>query len=256
MKQQKKLIVGNWKMNPRTITEARKIFSAVKKASVTFKKTDIVMCPPSVFLGDLARDAAGGKFSLGAQNLHFEKEGAFTGEVNSGMLLSLKAKYVILGHSERREMGETNEFIAKKVYAALEAGLFVILCVGEKERDEECTYLETLKSQIEASLAGIPKQMLSHLVLAYEPVWAIGAKAKGVVLPPDLLETIIFIRKVLSELYDQPSAHAMKILYGGSADEKNAGSFLNEGGAAGLLVGRASLDPKKFIAIIKAADCI
>jgi triosephosphate isomerase len=251
MKQQKKLIVGNWKMNPHSLTEARRVFSAVAKVSATLKKTEVAVCPPAVFLGDFE---PGGKIALGAQNIHFEKEGAFTGEISAAMLSSLKAKYVILGHSERREMGETDEIIAKKVFSALEAGLFVILCVGEKERDAECTYLETLKNQIETSLSGVPIKMLSKLIIAYEPVWAIGAKAKGVVLPEELLETIIFIRKVLSGMYDQPSAHAMKILYGGSVDEKNAGSFMKECGANGLLVGRASVEPKKFIEILKIAE--
>jgi len=250
---EKKLIVGNWKMNPRTITEARKIFSAVKTASATLKKTDVVMCPPSLFAG-MAETK--GKCLFGAQNIHFEKEGAFTGEISAGMLTSMKVKYVILGHSERREMGETDDFIAKKVVSAVTAGLIVVLCVGEKVRDEECEYLETLQTQIKASLSGVTKEMLKKLVIAYEPVWAIGVKATGVATPDVFLETSIFIRKVLSGIYDQPSAHAMKILYGGSADEKNAGSFMKEGGANGLLVGRASVDVKKFVSILKIAESI
>jgi triosephosphate isomerase len=253
MKQQKKLIVGNWKMNPRMITEARKIFSAVKTVSMALKKTEVVMCPPAVFLGYLE---SGGKVSLGAQNTHFEKEGAFTGEISAGMLASMKVKYVILGHSERREMGETDDFIAKKVVSAITAGLIVVLCVGEKVRDEECEYLEILQAQIKASLSGVTKEMLKKLIIAYEPVWAIGVKATGVATSDAFLETAIFIRKVLAGIYDQPSAHAMKILYGGSADEKNAESFLKEGGADGLLVGRASVDSKKFVEIIKLAESI
>jgi triosephosphate isomerase len=255
MKTQKKLIVGNWKMNPRTVAEARKIFSAVKTASATLKKTEVVMCPPAVFLGDLAHGGTG-KCALGVQNIHFEKEGAFTGEISASMLVSMKVKYVILGHSERREMGETDDFIARKTYSALDEGLFVVLCIGEKERDSECVYLETLKEQIKASLFGVPEDLLPRLIIAYEPVWAIGANAKGVVTPEELLETVIYIRKVLAGIYDQTSAHAMKILYGGSADEKNAGSFVKEGGANGLLVGRASVDIKKFVAILKIADIL
>ncbi|MCK9352026.1 MAG: triose-phosphate isomerase [Candidatus Paceibacterota bacterium] len=252
---QKQLIVGNWKMNPRTVAEARKIVSSIKAAVGSLKKTDVVVCPPSVFLGDLVVNGST-RLAFGTQNVHFEKDGAFTGEISVAMIASLKAKYVILGHSERREMGETDDLIAKKVHAALEAGLSVILCVGEKERDPECAYLDIMKSQIEASLHGIPKNMLAKLIIAYEPVWAIGAKAKGVVLPEELLETIIFIRKILSGMYDQPSAHAMKILYGGSVDENNAGSFMKEGGAAGLLVGRASVEAKKFVGILKVAESL
>ena len=254
MRGEKKLIVGNWKMNPRTVLEARKLFVAIKKEAGKFRKADTVMCPPFVFLGDLAPRVSGRTGVLGSQNVFFEESGAFTGEISAPMLRSLKAKYAIVGHSERRAMGETGEIIAKKVLAGINAGLTVILCVGELERDAECAYLQILKEQIIASLSGIEKDSLKNVVIAYEPVWAIGAKATGVATPETLLETIIFIRKVLSDLYDQPSAHAMKILYGGSADEKNAGSFMKEGGANGLLVGRASLDAKKFINILKIAE--
>jgi triosephosphate isomerase len=146
--------------------------------------------------------------------------------------------------------------IAKKAGAGIKAGLTVVLCVGEQERDAESVYLQTLKEQIIASLSGIQKRSLEKIVIAYEPVWAIGTKAKGVVEPAALLETTIFIRKVLSDLYDQTAARSMKILYGGSVDEKNAGSFMKEGGASGLLVGRASVDAKKFVEILKIADSL
>ncbi|MFA5830254.1 MAG: triose-phosphate isomerase [Candidatus Paceibacterota bacterium] len=253
---EKKLIVGNWKMNPQTVLEARKLFLAIKKEAGNFRRVDTVMCPPFVFLGDLAPRISGQKCVLGSQNVFFEEAGAFTGEISAPMLQSLRAKYAIVGHSERRAMGETDGVISKKISAGIKAGLTIILCIGEKERDAECAYLQILKEQIIASLSGVPKESLSKIVIAYEPVWAIGAKATGVATPEALLETIIFIRKILSDLYDQPSAHAMKILYGGSADETNAGSFMRDGGANGLLVGRASLDAKKFIEIVKIADSL
>ncbi len=250
---QKKLIVGNWKMNPQTGAVAGKIFDGIKKGIVTFKNTDVAMCPPVIFIPELSKKLSAATI-LGVQNVSASKEGAFTGEISIGMLAQFKVKYVILGHSERREMGETDFMISKKVESALNAKLSVILCVGEKERDEECTYLEMLRLQIENSLLNIPKGLLSKLVIAYEPVWAIGEKATGRIDPAGLLEIVIFIRKVLSGIYDQETAHSLKILYGGSVDEKNSEGFMKEGGVAGLLVGRASLNPKKFIEIVKIAE--
>ncbi len=253
---QKQLIIGNWKMNPRTVLEAQKLFDDIKKEVAVFQGTDVAVCPPFVFLSGLSALNSGKEISLGAQNVSSEEEGACTGEISVGMLKTLSVKFAIIGHSERRAMGETDEMVSKKVVAAVKAGLTAVLCVGERERDHESAFLQILKEQIIASLSGISERQLKNVVIAYEPVWAIGAKAKGVVEPEALLETIIFIRKVLSDLYSQKTAHAMKILYGGSVDEKNAGSFLKEGGANGLLVGRASLNAKKFVEILKIADNI
>ncbi|TRZ53772.1 triose-phosphate isomerase [bacterium] len=250
------LIIGNWKMNPRTISEARKLFDMVKKEAESLRKTDIVMCPPSVFIGDPALCISERGFFLGAQNMFFEEDGAYTGEISGSMLKSLSVKYLIVGHSERRAMGESDEIVSKKVLSGIKTGFTVILCVGEKERDHESAYLQTLKEQIIASLYGVPKKSLGKIVIAYEPIWAIGEKAKGAIDPGMLLEIIIFIRKVLNDIYGQTVAHSMRFLYGGSVDEKNAADFLTEGGVMGLLVGRASLSAKKFIEIIKIAENI
>ncbi len=251
---QKQLIIGNWKMNPRSILEAQKLFDSIAKEVEALQKTDTVLCPPFVFLSDFS--SRNKKVVLGAQNVSSEDEGAFTGEISAGMLKSFSVKYVLVGHSERRAMGETDEMIAKKVSAVVKAGMIAVLCVGEKERDTESAFLQTLKEQIVSSLGGVPERSLKNVVIAYEPVWAIGNNATGVVDPSSLLEIIIFIRKVLSDIYSQKSAHSMKILYGGSVDEKNAGSFMNEGSANGLLVGRASIQAKKFVEIVKIAENI
>ncbi len=250
----KQIIVGNWKMNPRTLLEARKLFDSIKKETEGMK-TEVVLCPPSVFIGDLAL-RTGGKSLLGSQNMFFEEEGAFTGEISAPMLKSLSVKHLIVGHSERRAMGETNEMISKKIQAGIKAGFTVILCIGEKERDSESAYLQKLKEQIIASLNGVSKKSLIKIIIAYEPIWAIGEKATGFVDSATLLETIIFIRKVLNDTYDQTSAHSMKVLYGGSVDEKNASDLMKEGGVAGLLIGRASVDAKKFVTIVKIAETI
>lgn len=254
MQKKKQLIIGNWKMNPWKAEDARKIFDGIKKEGGKLAHVQTVICPPFVFLSDLSKKVSGHRVVLGAQDVFSEMEGAYTGEVSPLMLASAGAKYVIVGHSERRALGETDEMVNKKVFAALKMGLTAVLCVGETERDAEGKYFQFVKTQVETALAKIPKRMLSTLVIAYEPVWAIGAKAKGAVTPSDLVEMTLFIRKTLADMFDRSIAQAVPILYGGSVDDKNAESFLKEGEADGLLVGRASLDPKKFITILKSAD--
>lgn len=256
MQKKKQLIVGNWKMNPWKMDDARKIFDGVKKDAGKLAHVQTVICPPFIFLSDLSKKVLGHRLSLGAQDVFFEMEGAYTGEISPLMLSSVGVKYVIIGHSERRAMGEGDETINKKILTALKMGLVVILCVGEKERDAGSEYFQFIKCQIETGLAKIPKRMLANLVIAYEPIWAIGAKATGVATPADLLEMTIFIRKTISDMFDRTSANSISVLYGGSVDEKNSEAFLKEGGADGLLVGRASLDPIKFIKILNIANKI
>lgn len=257
MQQKKKqLIIGNWKMNPWKTEDARKIFDGIKKEAGKLARVQTVACPPFVFLSDLSKKASGHRCVLGAQDIFFEMEGAYTGEVSPLMLSALGVKYAIIGHSERRALGETDEMVNKKVLAALKMGLMVVLCVGEKARDAGSEYFQFIKSQIEAALEKVPKRLLPNVVVAYEPVWAIGAKATSAATPADLVEMAIFIRKTISDMFDRTSAQAIPVLYGGSVDEKNAESFLKEGEADGLLVGRASLDAGKFITILKIAEKI
>jgi triosephosphate isomerase len=255
-KQKKQLIVGNWKMNPWKIEDARKIFDEIKKEAGKLSRVQTVVCPPFVFLSDLVKKISGHRCAVGAQDMFFEKDGAYTGEVSPRMLSSLGAKYVIIGHSERRAMGETDETVNKKVLAALKMGLVVVLCVGEKERSAEGAYFQFIKNQIEIALGNVPKRLLANIVIAYEPVWAIGKNATGVIAPPDLLEMSIFMRKTLSDIFGRTPAQEIPFLYGGSVDEKNAEAFLKEGEVDGLLVGRVSLNPKKFITILKTAEKI
>lgn len=256
MQKKKQFIVGNWKMNPWKIDDARKIFDGVKKEAGKLTHVETVMCPPFVFLSDLARRVSGHRCVLGAQDVFYEMEGAYTGEISPLMLASVGAKYVIIGHSERRVLGDTDEAVNKKVLAALKMGLTAVLCVGEKERGEEGKHFQYVKNQIETALAKVQKRLLANLVIAYEPVWAIGANATGADTPSDFVEISIFIRRTVSDMFDRVSAQTIPVLYGGSVDEKNAESFLKEGEADGLLVGRASLDPKNFIAILKIAEKI
>lgn len=250
----RKIIVGNWKMSPLSLNQAKEIFKGVKKTALTLRNTDTVVCPPFVYMGELAARVSGKRFAVGAQDSFWKEEGAYTGEISPLMLKSLKAQYVILGHSERRALGETDADIAKKANMALTAGLTPIICVGENTRDDHGEYIKRIEEQIRGSLAGIQKKSLTNVIIAYEPVWAIGAKALRPASPEDVLEVSILIKKILSNMFDRETAEMVPMLYGGSVDAKNCGSFLVEGAADGLLVGRASLDPKQFSEILKVAE--
>ena len=232
----KSLIVANWKMNPESAKEAKALFSAVKKGIAGLnKKIDVVMCPPYEYLGLLKG------LILGAQNCFYEEKGAYTGEISALMLKNMGVEYVILGHSERRRMGETDEQINKKLVKAVQAGLTPILCVGEKKEDKDRgKKQEVLEAQIKQCLGGIT----ADVVIAYEPVWAIGTGDNCGV--DETKESIDFIRKFVKT--------GTRILYGGSVKSDNSGSYLKEAGANGLLVGGASLNAKEFIGIVKSAE--
>lgn len=260
----KKLIVGNWKMNPVSFEKAKKILAPVAKKAGEFKQVDVVICPPNLYLLEMKK-LAGRKVMLGGQDCHYESEGAFTGFTSPAGLRDLGAGYVILGHSERRRAGppasdgcirasETDEEINKKVKIALKLGLKVILCVGEESFDEGGSYLRVIQDQLVKALSGVPKKDLENLVVAHEPVWAIGANAKGSDTPENFAHNKLFIRKVLNDFMAKGLAKEAPVLYGGSVNAKNAESFLKEGGADGLLVGRESLIPENFLKIISIAN--
>lgn len=252
--QKRKIIIGNWKMNPLTLKEAEKLFNAVAKTLSGIKKTEIVICPPFLYLEKLKKLSK--KIILGAQNAFWEDVGAFTGEVSGEMLYEIGARYVILGHSERRVMGEKNSDINKKIKAALVAGLRPVLCVGENTRDLDHGYFNLVKAQLEECLAGISKISISKIIIAYEPVWAISStKDRKDATPDDSREMVIFIRKVLSDKFGSEISN-MRIIYGGSVNEKDAEGFLLNGGVDGLLPGRSSLDVKKFLGIIKICETL
>jgi len=251
---QKKLIIGNWKMHPRTLGEARKNFLAVKKEAAACKNVDAAIAAPFTYLLELGK-ISGAALALAAQNVSSEKEGPHTGEISAGMLAATKVKYVIVGHSERRALGETNDFIAQKVRAVLAAHMTPVLCVGEIERDTGMFYLSAVKTQLEECLALIPKNAVVRVVVAYEPVWAISSTpGHRDATPEDALEMRIYIQKVLADMFGHANADKVRVLYGGSVDEKNALGFLIAGRADGLLPGKASLTPKRFAAILKLAN--
>ncbi len=251
MKKMKKLIVGNWKMNPIEVEDARDIVKAVKRASSKLKRSQVVVCPPFVYTS-LFNKSKGGNFFLGAQNANHEMSGSFTGEVSYSMLYQLGVRFVILGHSERRKMGETDEQVNQKVKSVVnDGGMTAIVCVGEASRDHNGDYLELVKKQIHTALTDVPKKLLPQVVIAYEPIWAIGATVA--MSPRDLHEMSIYIRKVLNDMFSIASDD-VRILYGGAVDKVNAEELISEGNVAGFLVGRQSLVPKDFIEIMKAVD--
>jgi len=250
----KKLIIANWKMAPATFAEAKKIFSAIKKTAGAKKNVQTVVCPPFVYTRELANMVSGHRCVVGTQDLFWEKSGSYTGEISADMLKDAKAKYVIIGHSERRALGETNDVVGKKVSAALRAGFRTVLCIGEPERDEHGGYIKFLIEELHAALGSVNRPMLSSLVIAYEPIWAIGKKGSEAAGPEDVLEISILIKKVLADMFDKNNVMDIPILYGGSVDHTNAQMFFDSGGVQGLLVGRASRDPKKFEKILKIAN--
>lgn len=250
----RKIIIGNWKMNPTSSKEAEKLFSNTAKLTAGIKKTEIVACAPFIYLEKLKKISK--KVSLGSQDAFMGDSGAFTGEISPSMLYNMGVKYVILGHSERRAMGENNENINKKIKSALSSDLVPILCVGENIRDENHEYLNFVKMEIEECLKGVPKNLISKVIVAYEPIWAISSTAnRKDATSADSREMAIFIRKILSDKFGSETANT-RIVYGGSANEKDAEDFLKNGGIDGLLAGRASLDPKKFSEIIKICETL
>ena len=239
------IIVANWKMNPTTLREAKIIFSDTKKQLTKLKGLSIIVCPPAVYLSELKRLFLGKKIFLGAQNCSQQEKGPWTGEISAEMLNSSGAKFVILGHSENRQVGETDEIINQKIKVALKHNLNVILCVGESERDEEGNYFNFLKKQILADLEGVNKNYLKNILIAYEPLWAIGSEAQVVITAKQLQEMLIFIKKVLVERYTVHDFSDVKILYGGSVSYKNVAELVTTD-IDGFLVGRESLQKDKF----------
>jgi triosephosphate isomerase len=252
MNKKKILVVANWKMNPETAEEAKEIFNGTQKIANDLKNVKVVICPPYIYLQNLEKLVEAVK--LGAQDVFCEQAGPFTGEISPKMLKREGEEYVIIGHSERRELGETDEVVSKKALASLKTGLKVILCVGENSRDSHGDYLNLLRSQITNSLSKISRRYLKKLTIAYEPVWAIGKSEDEALKPRDLHETSIFIKKVLSEIYGQKTGMEVPILYGGSVNHNNAKDLLILGEVQGLLVGHESLNVKKFENLLRSVN--
>ncbi|MGQ0601365.1 MAG: triose-phosphate isomerase [Anaerolineales bacterium] len=247
-----KIIAGNWKMN-KTPAEAVELTQALLPEIQSVSKIDRVLCPPFVSLAAVAPLLAGTGIGLGAQNMHWEKSGAFTGEISAPMLAGL-CQYVIIGHSERRQyFGETDEGVNKKVKAALAHGLTPIICVGENLAENEAGQTrEVVHRHVRGAYAGLDAEEALKTVIAYEPVWAIGT---GKAATPEQANAVMgkYVRALLDELYSTPVADALRIQYGGSVTAANAAALMAQPDIDGALVGGASLKPGEFAAIVKAA---
>ncbi len=248
----KKLIAGNWKMN-KTSADAASLARELVVAVGTQPDVEVVICPPFTALEAVAGAIDGSLIKLGAQNMHFEASGAFTGEVSAPMLRALFATHVILGHSERRTLfGEGDELVNRKVLAALKNQLRPILCVGESLAEREAgSTLKVVQAQLERALEGVAKDQASSVVVAYEPVWAIGT---GKVATAEQAQEVHgFIRGLLTKLQGEPAAQRVRILYGGSMKPANAAELLTQKDIDGGLIGGASLEARSFVELVRAA---
>jgi triosephosphate isomerase len=237
------LVVANWKMHPQTFAQAKALFTATKKAVEAAPSVELIVAPPSLYLHELAASYRGKKIQFAAQNAHFDKSGAYTGEISLPQVHDAGARSVLIGHAERRAFGETNDDTRKKVTEALALKLTPILCVGEAQRNQQGEHFAFVKEQLRAGFSEVAPSALSRVVVAYEPVWAIGAV--NAMEPRQMHEMAIFIRKSIVEAYGE-KGHSVKILYGGAVDAENAGTMLTEGDVVGLLVGRVSTDALAF----------
>lgn len=246
-----KVIAGNWKMN-KTPEEGKELIENIKAAADN-AACEVVVCTPFTDLPAAVQAAEGSKIGVAAQNLHFEDNGAYTGEVSADMLLAAGVGYVVIGHSERREyFAETDETVNKKTKKALEKGILPIVCCGEslQQRESGVTF-DWIGMQIRLAMNGISKEDAKKVILAYEPIWAIGTGKTAT--DEQANEVCAFIRKTLSEIYDQETADSIRILYGGSMNAKNAQGLLAQKDIDGGLIGGASLKAEDFSTIIRYA---
>jgi triosephosphate isomerase len=249
-KERKLIIAGNWKMN-KTAAEAVDLVKNLKLELASVKESDIVVCPPFTALGEVSKQILNSNIRLGAQNMSEHNFGAYTGEIAAGMLKEFSVRYVILGHSERRQyQKETDALISKKTLAAHAASIKPIVCVGETLAEREAKETEkVLDTQVRGSLAGLSKEQMEETILAYEPVWAIGTGKTATAAQAQ--EAHLFIRRLLGTLFDENVARRVRIQYGGSVKPSNARELMGLPDVDGALVGGASLETRSFADIIK-----
>jgi triosephosphate isomerase len=249
-KERKLIIAGNWKMN-KTVAEALDLVRNLKIELANVKEVDIVVCPPFTALCEVSKAILDSNLRLGAQNMSEHNVGAYTGEIAAGMLKEFSVRYVILGHSERRQyQKEPDALIARKAAAVHAASLRPIVCVGETLAEREAGQMQkVLESQVRGSLAGLSKDQMAETIVAYEPVWAIGTGKTATTAQAQ--EAHAFIRGVLGKLFEEAVARRVRIQYGGSVKPSNARELMSQADVDGALVGGASLEPRSFADIIK-----
>ena len=248
----KKIVAGNWKMN-KLVGEAVTLAAAVKEKLANKTEVEVVLCPTFTALKSVGDVVAGTQVKLGAQTMHWEKDGAFTGEISADMLKDAGCQFVILGHSERRQFfGETDAGVNRKVKVALAANLTPIVCVGETLEEREANKTEdVVTTQVTKSLAGLDETGFRRIVVAYEPVWAIGTGRTAT--PQQAQEVHALIRRVLAKMCNPGAAQAVRIQYGGSMKPANAKELMSQPDIDGGLIGGAALDAASFVAIVDAA---
>ena len=249
----KTVIAGNWKMNM-TPAQTKAFIEELAPMVKGMDKCDIVLCVPAIDIPAAVEAAKGSNIQIGAENVHFKASGAYTGEISAEMLVEAGVKYVVVGHSERRQyFGETDQTVNLRTLAAVNAGLTAIVCVGETLEQRELGYTETLlKYQTKMALTGISKDQLKNIVVAYEPVWAIGTGVTATADQAD--EGNGYVRAAIAEVYGDDVAQTVTVQYGGSMNDANAAELLSKVNVDGGLIGGASLKTDKFTAIVKAAN--
>ena len=249
----KAIIAGNWKMNM-TPAQTKQFITELAPMVAGMDKCDIVLCVPAIDIPAAVEAAQGTNINIGAENVHFKASGAYTGEISAEMLVSAGVKYVVVGHSERRQyFGETDQTVNLRTLAAVNAGLTAIVCVGETLEQRELGYTETLlKYQTKIALTGVSREQLKNIVVAYEPVWAIGTGVTATADQAD--EGNGFVRAAIAEMYGREAAEEVTVQYGGSMNDANAAELLSKVNVDGGLIGGASLKTDKFTAIVKAAN--
>jgi len=252
MEGRRPLIAGNWKMY-KTIPEALSFVEELKQAAAGFKDVEVAVCPPFTALAPVAEALRGTEIAAGAQDVHWEERGAFTGEISPAMLKDIGCRYVIIGHSERRQyFGETSELVNRKIKAVLPHGLVPVMCVGERLAEREAGVTrQVVHDQTVAGLAGLTPEQVAGLVIAYEPVWAIGTGKTA--SEEDAQQVIGYIRALVRDLYGSEAAGRVRIQYGGSVKPGNTAGLMAMPDIDGALVGGASLEVDSFLGIIKAA---
>jgi triosephosphate isomerase len=246
----KRLVVGNWKLYIRSLDEGKKLLKQIDAKFPRGVKMDIVICAPVFLAAALRREYKGKRIAIGTQDTFWETEGPYTGTISPAHIKSSGIDYVLVGHSERRALGDNDEIVSKKAVAALAAKLHPIICVGELERDTDGKFFSAIAKSVKGSLARIEPAHAGKITVAYEPVWAIGSKEAA--SPRVAAEAILYIRKTIADMWGRDKALKVRIIYGAAVDAENAKLFSAEKNIQGLLPGRASTDASEFTGIIKA----
>ncbi len=252
MKQTVPLIVGNWKMNPVTLADAVALGTAIARKHKTALEPYVAVAPSFPHLSEVGKKIKKSTVALAAQDVYIQPLGPFTGEVSITQLKDLSVQYVIVGHSERRALGEADQLVREKVQTVLRHQMTPIVCIGERERDEQGNFFTFIENQLRSLAEVLPAVAIKKVIIAYEPIWAIGTG--NTATADDVKEMQLFIEAALTKLYDRPTAKKVRLLYGGSVKPENAATIHTEGGMHGFLVGGASLKVDDFAAIIRAVS--